>query len=151
MDKSILFWWNPVHKPEDAHDSLPFLKLAALWSCKLSKRISMYVWRNPILNFFRPPPLFAYCQYWKWIKIALFWPFIYEINQSLKKKKLVSQIQLNKYETAPNHIQLSQNLTSNCLLISVFLPVFTSFCIFLYKIVLQIKKNNFMSTLCKNW
>ena len=88
MDKSILFWWNPVHKPEDAHDSLPFLKLAALWSCKLSKGISMYVLRNPILNFFRPPPLFAYCQYWKWIKIALFWPFIYEINQSLKKKKI---------------------------------------------------------------
>ena len=26
-------------------------------------------------------------------------------------------LQLNKYETAPNFIQLSQNLTSNCLLI----------------------------------
>ena len=36
--------------------------------------------------------------------------------------------QLNKYETAPNFIQLSQNLTSDCLLISVLLPVFTSFC-----------------------
>ena len=38
-------------------------------------------------------------------------------------------VQLNKYETAPNFIQLSQNLTSDCLLISVFLPVFTRFCI----------------------
>ena len=37
-------------------------------------------------------------------------------------------IQLNKYETAPNFIQLSQNLTSDCLLISVFFPVFPSFC-----------------------
>ena len=37
-------------------------------------------------------------------------------------------IQLNKYETAPNFIQLSQNLTLDCLLISVFFPVFPSFC-----------------------
>ena len=37
-------------------------------------------------------------------------------------------LQLNKYETAPNFIQLSQNLTSDFLLISVDLPVFTSFC-----------------------
>ena len=36
---------------------------------------------------------------------------------------------LNKYETAPNLNQLSQNLTSECWLISVYLPVFTSFCI----------------------
>ena len=35
---------------------------------------------------------------------------------------------LMKYETAPYSIQLSQNLTSDCLLISVFLPVFTSVC-----------------------
>ena len=33
-------------------------------------------------------------------------------------------LQLNKYETAPNFIQLGQNLKSDCLLISVFLPVF---------------------------
>ena len=30
----------------------------------------------------------------------------------------------NKFETAPNFIQLRQNLTSECLLISVFSPVF---------------------------
>jgi hypothetical protein len=36
-------------------------------------------------------------------------------------------LQLDKYETAPKFIQLSQNLTSDRLLISVFLPVFTSF------------------------
>ena len=29
--------------------------------------------------------------------------------------ELVDQLQLNKYETAPNFIQLSQNLTSDCL------------------------------------
>ena len=38
------------------------------------------------------------------------------------------KLQLNKYETAPNFIQLIQNLTWDCLLISVYLPVFTSFC-----------------------
>ena len=37
-------------------------------------------------------------------------------------------IQFNEYETAPIFIQLSQNVTLDCLLISVFLPVFTSFC-----------------------
>ena len=30
--------------------------------------------------------------------------------------KMDLQVQLNKYETAPNFIQLTQNLTSNCLL-----------------------------------
>ena len=33
-------------------------------------------------------------------------------------------LQLNEYETVPNFIQLSQNLSSDCLLISVFLPFF---------------------------
>ena len=37
-------------------------------------------------------------------------------------------IQLKKYDTAPKFIQLSQNLTSDCLLISVSFPVFPSFC-----------------------
>ena len=32
-------------------------------------------------------------------------------------------VQLNKYETAPNFIQWNQNLTSDCLLIYLFLPV----------------------------
>ena len=41
---------------------------------------------------------------------------------SIKTSKLISIIQLNKYETAPYFLQLSQNLTSDCLLISVFLP-----------------------------
>ena len=48
-------------------------------------------------------------------------------------------LQLNEYETAPYFIQLSQNLTSNCLLISLFLPVFACD----YKIVLQIKSKQF--------
>ena len=34
-------------------------------------------------------------------------------------------LQLNEYETAPYFVQFSQNLTSDCLLISVFYPKFT--------------------------
>ena len=38
-------------------------------------------------------------------------------------------VQLNEYETAPYFIQLSQNLTYvDCLLITMYLPVFTVFC-----------------------
>ena len=37
-------------------------------------------------------------------------------------------IQRNQYETALNFIQLHQNLTWECLLIQLNLPVFTSFC-----------------------
>ena len=49
-------------------------------------------------------------------------------------------VQLNEYETGPYFIQLSQNLTSDCLLISVYLPVFTR-CN--HKTVLQIKTKQF--------
>ena len=50
-----------------------------------------------------------------------------------KQAQLISQIekpgnktvQLNEYETAPYFIQLSQKLTYDCLLISVFSPEFT--------------------------
>ena len=52
-------------------------------------------------------------------------------------------LQLNKYETAPNFIQLSQNLTSNCLLISVFLPVLPVFAWCDHNIVLPIKTKQF--------
>ena len=47
---------------------------------------------------------------------------------------------LNQYETTPYFLQLSQNLTSYCLLIFVYLPVFAQCG---HKIVLQ---NNFMGT-----
>ena len=40
----------------------------------------------------------------------------------------IFSIQLNNYETAPNSIQLTQNWTSDCLLIQLNLPVFTSSC-----------------------
>ena len=40
----------------------------------------------------------------------------------------VQILQPNKYETAPNFIQLNQTLTSDCLLILLNLPVFTSSC-----------------------
>ena len=44
-------------------------------------------------------------------------------------------VQLNEYETVPYFLQFSQNLTSNCLLISVYLPVFASSCMMLIKLV----------------
>ena len=40
----------------------------------------------------------------------------------------VPSVQLNEYETVLYFLQLSQNLTWHCLLISVYLSVFTSFC-----------------------
>ena len=52
------------------------------------------------------------------------WTIKYLISGDYK----VVCVQLNKYETAPNFIQLSRNVTWNCLLVSVYLPVFTSFC-----------------------
>ena len=39
-----------------------------------------------------------------------------------------SLLQLNKHETAPNSFQLCQNLTSDCLLIQLNFPIFTSSC-----------------------
>ena len=45
-----------------------------------------------------------------------------------KSTLIRTNVQLNKYETVPYFLQLSQNLTMDCLLISVYLPVFTSFC-----------------------
>ena len=43
-----------------------------------------------------------------------------------KKKilQIIPFLQLNEYETAPYFIQFSQNLTCDCLLISVFSPKF---------------------------
>ena len=52
-------------------------------------------------------------------------------------------VHLNKYETAPNFIQLSQNLTSDCLLISMFLPILPVSACCDHKIVLQIKTKQF--------
>ena len=37
-------------------------------------------------------------------------------------------LQLNEYEAVPYFLKSIQELISDCLLISVFLPVFTSFC-----------------------
>ena len=37
----------------------------------------------------------------------------------------IGLLQLNEYETVPYFIQLSQNLTCDCLWISVFSPEFT--------------------------
>ena len=52
----------------------------------------------------------------------------------------IEMLQLNEYETAPYFIQLSQNLIWDCLLISVYLPVF-AWCA--HKIVLEIKTKQF--------
>ena len=54
-------------------------------------------------------------------------------------------VQLNKYETAPNCIQLNQNLTSDCLLI---FAEFTCFYQLLHELIIKFvcrsKQNNFM-------
>ena len=57
----------------------------------------------------------------------------------------VMHVQLNKYETAPNFIQLNQNLPLECLLIYQFLHdvIINLFCFDL--------QNNFMIRSCKNW
>ena len=52
-------------------------------------------------------------------------------------------LQLNKHETAPYLIQLSHNLTLDCLLISVFYLFLTVFAWCDHKIVLQIKTKQF--------
>ena len=46
-------------------------------------------------------------------------------NPQIYFMKNVLLLQLNEYETAPYFIQFSQNLTCDCLLISVFSPEFT--------------------------
>jgi hypothetical protein len=54
------------------------------------------------------------------------------IPTTIKTKNCIfaveQKVQLNEYETVLHFLQLSQNLTWDCLLISVNLPVFTSFC-----------------------
>ena len=63
----------------------------------------------------------------------------------------LQQVQLNEYETAPNFIQLSQNLTRDCLLISVFLPVFTSFAWCDHKIVLFWSAEQYYDHITQKW
>ena len=61
------------------------------------------------------------------------------------------QVQLNKYETAPNFIQVSQNLTLDCLLILLNFPVFTKL---LHDLIIKLfcfdLQNHFMIRSCKN-
>ena len=42
---------------------------------------------------------------------------LYNFFENIKESRLLSTVHLNQYETAPNFIQSSQNLTSDCLLI----------------------------------
>ena len=51
----------------------------------------------------------------------------YHKNQILKR--LIHYVQLKKYDTAPYFFLLNQNLTCDCLLISVFLPEFDWICL----------------------
>ena len=53
---------------------------------------------------------------------------VHRIQNQIPKSVFTIYLQLNKYETASNFIQLNQNLTSDCLLIQLNLPVFTSSC-----------------------
>ena len=62
-----------------------------------------------------------------------------------------ASLQHNRYETAPNHIQLSQSLILDFLLISVFSPVFFHF---LHDLIIELfcrlKQNSPMIRSCKN-
>ena len=62
------------------------------------------------------------------------------------------KLQLNKYETALNFVQLSQNLTLDCLLIQLNFPVLHQI---LHNVIIKMfyrsKQNNFMITSFKNW
>ena len=64
--------------------------------------------------------------------------------------EFISLVQLNKYETASNFIQLSQNFG-----LFVDLCVFTCFYQFLHDVIIKLfcfdLQNNFMITSCKNW
>ena len=63
----------------------------------------------------------------------------------------MESIQLNKYETAPNCIQLNQNYMR----LFIDLAEFTCFYQFLHDVIIKLfrrsKQNNFMITTCKNW
>jgi len=62
-------------------------------------------------------------------------------------------VQFDKYETAPNFIQLNQNLTY--LVLFVDLAEFARFYQLLHDVIIKLfcrsKQNNFMITSCKNW
>jgi hypothetical protein len=54
-------------------------------------------------------------------------------------------VQLKGYETAPYLIQLSQDMTSDCLFTFVFSPFLPEFTCFVPKIVLNIKTKQFLA------
>jgi hypothetical protein len=58
--------------------------------------------------------------------LLIFWVSTKWHTYLLISKLKVNFVQLNRYETAPYFFLLNQNLTRNCLLISVNYPVFTS-------------------------
>ena len=59
--------------------------------------------------------------------------------------QICDPLQLNEYETAPYFIQFSQNLTCDCLLISMFSPNLPELIIKLFwKLFWTSKQNNFM-------
>jgi hypothetical protein len=59
--------------------------------------------------------------------ILTFTANIYNAVKPNGKYHTYHTVELNKYETAPCYLQLNQNLTSACLLISVFFSVLTYF------------------------
>ena len=69
-------------------------------------------------------------------------------KQILAATNYINKLQLDKYEAAPNFIQLSQNLTSD-------FCVFTCFSQFLHDVVIKFfcfdLQNNIMITSWKNW
>ena len=84
-----------------------------------------------------------------WVQSCLLMRYVgghHGVNTFIECWALSFYIQLNEYETVPYLLQLSQNLTSDCLLVSVF----TSFPWCDHKIVLFDLQNNFMIKSWKN-
>ena len=61
-----------------------------------------------------------------------FLEYVIKVSDSMiegnKRIRNAHHVQLNEYDTVLYCLRLSQNVTWDCLLISVYLPVFTSFC-----------------------
>ena len=92
----------------------------------IKKLLWFYFWFN--FNIFSTPEAVFFAKVVLKVTYFCFVPFIDDLKFltfHYFNRLLLYILQLNKYETAPYFFLLNQNLTCDCLLISVFYPVFT--------------------------
>ena len=87
--------------------------------CKIQKKIR---WANISVHFYNRNSMQEFKSNMNCTKYGVKF-FCLNLYKQPWNDDSVIMVQLNKYETAPNSNQISQNLTSDCLLISLFLPV----------------------------